>query len=75
MKAGHFASWSWLRHVFGGPARRLQTLDARDVKTAMSAAEMVFNEAAETAPAAFQELLSICSTHEDYAWRLVMGKP
>ncbi len=75
MKAGHFTTWGWLRHVFGGSARRLQTLDASDLKTAMSAAEMVFREAAETAPIAFQEFLSICSGHEDYAWRLVMGKP
>ncbi len=75
MRAGHLASWAWFRHDMGGPARRLSTLDAADAKAALNALDMVLGEAAATAPRATQEFLSICGSHTDYVWRVVMAKP
>jgi len=75
MKMGHISSWRWARHDIGGRARRLGSLDAADAKAALNGWDMVFSEAAETAPLAFQEFLSICSAHNDYVWNTVIAKP
>jgi hypothetical protein len=75
MQAGHLASWGWARHDIGGRARRLGTLQAADAKSALNAWDMVFQEASQTAPLAFQEFLSICPAHNDYVWNTVIAKP
>ncbi len=75
MKAGHFASWAWNRHDIGGRVRRLSLMDGPDAKTVLNAWDMVFQEAAQTAPLAFQEFLSICPAHDDYVWNRILGKP
>lgn len=75
MKAGHFKNWAWYRHDMGGRARRLSTMDGPDMKSLLNAWDMVFQEARETAPLAFQEFLSICPSHDDYVWNVVTSKP
>jgi hypothetical protein len=69
------ASWGWLAHRVGGKWRRLLNMSAPDAKSLLNAQETVLQRLNAEHPFAWQELQSICWTHDDYIWNTVISRP
>jgi hypothetical protein len=72
---GKLQSFSWLAHGIGGKWKRLGVITGTDLNTVMSARAELFTELQEKHPGELQELASICPTHEDYVWNVIVARP
>lgn len=76
MGEGQLLSWNWLRHNVGGKWRRLWTMGAADHKSLMEARARIIEEFGERKiERAMREMNTICHTHEDYMWDVVLQTP
>lgn len=70
---GTLQAWGWLAHHTGGKWRRLQYHAADSIDKLLAAQEKIgaqVDAAAGDGPDAFSE---ICSAHDDYIWKAVVG--
>ena len=72
--SGQLAGWGWLAHDTGGKWRRLLTMAAGDFATIFAARAALVEAIQNRIPEQGTELTSICSTHEDYLWNLVVAR-
>jgi hypothetical protein len=72
---GNLISWGWMEHWVGGKYRRLETMTAADHKTLLKARDAAIEEFTEKQKAATDEFDSICGSHQDYMWNILMEKP
>ncbi len=72
---GKLQSWAWLAHDIGGKWRRLLVYAATDRTVLLNSRAEIIAELQENHPAEFQEFVSICHTHEDYIWNVVITRP
>lgn len=75
VKAGNLTSWGWYRHWIGGKYRRLATISASDTASVVKARDSILGELLENQSEAMNEFSSICSSHQDYIWDIIMAKP
>lgn len=75
IEAGNFNSWGWLSHVSGGKYRRLMTYDGPDHKTIMAGVAGVLADIQAEASEAGDEFASICGSHSDYMWDILISRP
>jgi hypothetical protein len=72
---GKFTGWGWNSHWVGGKYRRLQTLTGTHHKSLLAARgeliEAMYPEDSEVG----MEFTSICGSHEDYMWDIVVETP
>jgi hypothetical protein len=73
--AGNLTSWGWLQHWIGGEYRRLATMSAADTAALVNARDAIIADLLENQEEAMNEFTSICSSHQDYIWDVVMTKP
>ena len=73
---GKLTSWNWLQHNVGGKWRRILTMGAADHKTLMRARAAIIEEfGARKVERAFKEMNSICHSHRDYMWDILVQTP
>lgn len=73
---GGLVSWNWLTHDVGGEYRRLLIMGAQDHKTLMrKRAEIIEELGARRTERALREFNSICHTHQDYMWDILIQTP
>lgn len=73
---GELTSWSWLQHNIGGEWRRLLIMGAADHKAIVRARAAIIEELQERrAKRAVDELNSICHSHTDYMWDILIQTP
>ncbi len=70
LKNGGLTSWGWLSHVIGGKYRRLLTMTADNYDDLFAAREALLGASAGSS--AGREFTSICGSHTDYLWDIVM---
>jgi len=75
VEAGNLTSWGWWQHWIGGEYRRLATISAADTASLVKARDAVITDLMENHSEAFDEFASICSSHQDYIWDIVLAKP
>jgi hypothetical protein len=75
LKAGNLDSWGWYQHWIGGKYRRLATVSGADHASVLKARDAVISDMLENHAAAMEEFSSICSSHQDYMWDIIMAKP
>jgi hypothetical protein len=75
VKAGHLASWTWLKHDFGGGLRRALVIDGPDSKTLFNMRDQIVAELGAKNQAAMAEFNAACGNHQDYLWNRVFSKP
>lgn len=69
-------SWNWLTHDVGGEYRRLLIMGAGDHKTlARKRAEIIEELGQRKTVRALREFNSICHTHQDYMWDILIQTP
>lgn len=69
-------SWNWLTHDVGGEYRRLLIMGANDHKTLMrKRAEIIEQLGDRRAERAMREFNTICHTHQDYMWDILIQSP
>jgi hypothetical protein len=73
--SGRMASWSWSSHDFGGKYRRLLIMDGADAKSLLGGINGIVQELATQHREAFDEFGSICSSHQDNLWNVLVSKP
>jgi hypothetical protein len=69
---GTIGAWGWLAHHTGGKWRRLQ-YHTSDSVAGLLAAQETIGERMEKAGVANDGFAQICSAHDDYIWRVVVG--
>jgi hypothetical protein len=74
VSSGGLAGWGWLAHDTGGKWRRLLTMAAADFATIFAARAAMVEAIQTRIPEEGTELTSICSTHEDYLWNVVVAR-
>jgi hypothetical protein len=72
---GNLISWGWMEHWVGGKYRRLETMTAVDHKTLLKARDAAIEEFTDKHKEATDEFDSICGSHSDYMWNILMEKP
>lgn len=75
VKAGNIASWGWFQHWIGGKYRRLATMSAKDTATLVKTRDAIIAELLADHSDAMDEFSSICTSHQDYIWDIIMSKP
>jgi aldehyde dehydrogenase (NAD+) len=74
VSSGGLAGWGWLAHDTGGKWRRLLTMAAADFASIFAARAAMVEAIQTRIPEEGTELTSICSTHEDYLWNVVVAR-
>lgn len=69
------SSWSWFQHRVGGKYRRLLSITGADAKVVMRTRGKIIQKLLEDHADAFAELNSICGSHTDYLWDIVIENP
>ena len=73
---GGLTSWNWLTHDVGGEYRRVLIMGASNHKTLMrKRAEIIEQLGARKTERALREFNSICHTHQDYMWDILIQTP
>ena len=75
VEAGNLVSWGWFQHWIGGKYRRLATISAADAASLVKARDAIIGELLENQSEAMDEFTSICHSHQDYIWDIIMSKP
>ena len=75
VEAGNLTSWGWFQHWIGGKYRRLATMSAADTATLVKSRDAIIADLLENHEEAMNEFSSICSSHQDYIWDIIMAKP
>lgn len=69
-------SWNWLTHDVGGKWRRLLIMGAANHKTLMKERAAIIAELGERkSERAMREFNTICHTHQDYMWDILVQTP
>jgi hypothetical protein len=75
VKAGHLASWSWLKHDFGAGVRRVLIIDGPDANTVFTMRDEIVAGIGAKNAAAMADFSTACGNHQDYLWNRVFSKP
>ena len=75
VEAGNLTAWGWWQHWIGGKYRRLATISAADTATLVKARDAIIADLIENHSEAMDEFSSICSSHQDYIWDIILAKP
>lgn len=69
-------SWNWLSHNVGGKWRRVLILGAADHKTLMKERAAILAEMGDRkVERSLREFNTICGTHQDYMWDILIQTP
>lgn len=67
---GDIVSWSWLKHFIGGQWRRVLVIVASDIDAIIDSSGALGEIIEDRTPEAGRAFSAICSSHEDYIWRV-----
>jgi len=70
VQAGHFTTAGWARHWMGGEWRRLEYFTGSNLDAMVDARDAYIEELMSQHAAANEEFSTICSSHDDYVWRV-----